>query len=560
GAILDPVTNCQSSVRLLVTVTVTDPATPTTLDTTQDFCLVNAPTVASLQVNETGVVWYTTATGGVALAPTTALASGSYYGAIHDPVTNCESSVRLLVTVTVTDPATPTTLDTTQDFCLVNAPTVASLQVNETGVVWYTTATGGVALAPTTALASGSYYGAILDPVTNCQSSVRLLVTVTVNDAGIPTTTTSNQTFCLSALPKISDLQVNEIGVVWYNAATGGTPLSLQTLLVAGAYYAALQNSITGCQSKSRLVVQVNFTSNDPVTITSSKAAPCVFDEITYTTASGMSSYNWTITGGGTITAGGLATDNFVTVSWPAIGPASVNVAYSNQCNEINSKLLALVVQTCSDITMTKTVDNPTPNINDKVTFTVTVNNVGSGNFINTIVSEIIPTGYNFISAQTSTGIYSNTTGEWNIPTLNATESATLTVVVQVLPTGNYLNVASILISDPIDSDILNNHAEAFVTPVCLVVYNEFTPNNDGANDVFKIDCIENYPNNSLNVYNRYGVLVYKQDHYNNDWDGTANVSGSINRGDKLPAGTYYYVLDIGADGGAKTGWLSIIR
>ncbi|WP_323489252.1 gliding motility-associated C-terminal domain-containing protein [Flavobacterium sp. PL02] len=560
GAILDPITNCESSVRLLVTVTVTAPATPTTTDTTQDFCLINAPTVASLQVNETGVVWYSTATGGVALAPTTVLANGTYYGAILDPVANCESSVRLLVTVTVTDPATPTTTDATQDFCFANAPTVASLQVNEANVVWYTTATSGIALTRTTVLANGTYYGVIHDPTTNCESSVRLLVTVTVTDPATPTTNNATQSFCLTNAPTVASLQVNETGVVWYNVATGGTPLAPGTLLVAGTYYGALKDATTGCESSLRLSVQVNFTGNDPVTITPSKAAPCVFDDITYTTASGMSNYNWTITGGGTITAGGLATDNFVTVSWPAIGPASVSVSYSNQCNETNSKLLTLAVATCSDITMSKTVDNPTPNINDKVTFTVTVNNVGSGDFIDTIVSEILPTGYDFISAQTTTGTYSNITGAWNIPVLNANESAVLTVVVQVLPTGNYLNVATVVISNPIDSDTTNNHGEASVTPVCLVVYNEFTPNNDGANDVFKIDCIENYPNNSLNVYNRYGSLVYKQDHYNNDWDGIANVSGAINKGDKLPAGTYYYVLDIGADGVVKTGWLSIIR
>ncbi|MCC9074137.1 DUF11 domain-containing protein [Flavobacterium sp. F-65] len=642
GAILDPVTGCTSSVRLLVTVTVTDPATPTTTDTTQDFCLANAPKVSNLQVNETGVVWYTSETGGTALDPTTALASGSYYAAIRDEVTGCESSVRLLVTVTVANPTTPTTTDTTQDFCLVNTPKVSNLQGNEAGVVWYTSETGGTALDPTTALASGLYYGAIRDavtgcesstrllvtvtvtdpatpiidntdqkfclintstvasinvspasaanivwydalsggnlipsgatlisgnyyaatkdPITNCESSVRLLVKVTVNDGAIPTTLKAAQDFCLSALPKISDIQVNETGVIWYNVETGGVALIPSTLLVTGTYYGALVNLVTGCESKFRLAVPVSFRGGEPATITESKVAPCVFDEITYTTLSGMSNYNWTITGGGTVTGGGTSTDNFVKVIWPAIGPASVNVSYSNQCNETKTKLLALVVQTCSDITMTNTVDNPTPNINENVTFTVTVNNTGSGNFIDVIVSDLLPSGYSFVSAQTSTGVYNSTTGVWSIPVLNTNTSATLTIVAQVLPTGNYLNVASVIISNPIDSDTSNNHAEASVSPVCLIVYNEFTPNNDGANDVFKIDCIENYPNNSLNVYNRYGALVYKQSHYNNDWDGIANVSGAINKGDKLPAGTYYYVLDIGADGVVKTGWLSIIR
>ncbi|KIQ16343.1 hypothetical protein RT99_21150, partial [Flavobacterium sp. MEB061] len=177
GAILDPVTNCESAVRLAVTINITDPLTPTTTDDTQDFCLVNTPTVANIQVNEANVVWYSTLTGGTAIPATTALANGIYYGAILDPVTGCESSVRLAVTISVTDPGTPTTTDDTQDFCLVNAPTVANIQVNEPNVVWYSTATGGVAIPSTTALANGVYYGAILDPVTNCESAIRLAVT-----------------------------------------------------------------------------------------------------------------------------------------------------------------------------------------------------------------------------------------------------------------------------------------------------------------------------------------------------------------------------------------------
>jgi hypothetical protein len=75
--------------------------------------LENNPKVADIQVNESNVVWYTTA--GEALAPTAALTSGSYYGAIQDLATGCESAVRLLVTG-VTDPGTPTTNDNTQDF------------------------------------------------------------------------------------------------------------------------------------------------------------------------------------------------------------------------------------------------------------------------------------------------------------------------------------------------------------------------------------------------------------------------------------------------------------
>ncbi|PWB17804.1 hypothetical protein, partial [Flavobacterium sp. HTF] len=109
--------------RLAVTISVTDPGTPTTTDNTQDFWLVEAPKFASIQVNEANVVWYNAATGGTSFASTAVLTSGTYYGAIIDPLTTCASNTRLAVTISVTDPGTPTTTDNTQDFCLIDAPT-----------------------------------------------------------------------------------------------------------------------------------------------------------------------------------------------------------------------------------------------------------------------------------------------------------------------------------------------------------------------------------------------------------------------------------------------------
>jgi gliding motility-associated-like protein len=560
GAILDPVTNCQSAIRLAVTITVTNPATPTTTDNTQDFCITNAPTVANIQVNQANVVWYSAATGGTAIAPTTALANGVYYGAIKDPVTGCESSVRLQVTVTINNPtATPTTTAATQNFCSINAPTVANIQVNEANVVWYSTPTGGTVIPATTALATGIYYGAISSTI-GCENALRLVVTVNVNTPGIVTTTSTTQTFCLSKAPTIANIQVNQPNVVWYTTATGGTPLAVNTLLTATTYYATLlSNTTNGCDNATRLAITVGFENDALYQITSSDNTPCVFQGITYSIANGKSNYVWSVSTTGTITSGGGNADGTVTVSWGNVGTGTVSVTYINTCDETTTKTLNVTVATCSDLTITHTVSNPTPNFGDEVVFTITVNNVGQGTIINTLVSDLIPSGYTLVSSSTSAGVYDPLTGFWTIPTLNAGESETLQIRVIVLPTGNYLNVATIEISTPLDVDPTNNTASAFVEPICLTVYNEFTPNSDGANDLFRIDCIESYPGNELKVYNRYGALVYSKKKYENDWDGTANVSGVINRGDMLPTGTYFYVIDIG-DGTVKKGWLSIMR
>ncbi|MEG1229250.1 MAG: gliding motility-associated C-terminal domain-containing protein, partial [Flavobacterium sp.] len=559
AALKDAVTGCESSNRLKVTVTVGNSITPTTNNAAQEFCSTTAPTIASIKVNESNVSWFNVPVGGTAITATTALTSGIYYGEITDAATGCKSATRLKVTITVTTPSpTPTTTDTTQDFCSTASPTIASIQVNEANVIWYNTQTGGTAIPASTALATGTYYGASAS-TTNCENPNRLAVAVTVNTPGRITTPRTAQVFCLAALPTLANIQVNEANVVWYSTPTGGAPLTASTLLTATTYYAdALINITNGCGGASRLGVTVSFENDALVPITTNDDTPCVFQGVTYSIANGKSNYVWSVTNG-TIINGGGTSDDDVTISWSDIGPGKVQVTYINTCNETTTKTLSVTVATCSDITITNTVDNPTPNFGDHVTFTVTVNNVGQGSFINTIVSELLPSGYDLVSSSTTIGVYDPKTQLWTIPTLNSGQSATLTIVAEVLPSGNYLNVATIEVSTPLDVDASNNSASASVDPICLTVYNEFTPNNDGANDLFRIDCIESYPNNELKVYNRYGALVYSKQHYENDWNGTANVSGVINRGDMLPTGTYFYVITIG-DGTVKKGWLSIMR
>ncbi|MEP6803241.1 MAG: gliding motility-associated C-terminal domain-containing protein, partial [Flavobacterium sp.] len=559
AALKDAITGCESNVRLQVNVNVGNSNNPTTNNAAQNFCSNAAPTFASIQVNESNVSWFSAPTGGTAIPLTTALSSGTYYGEITDPITGCKSAARLAVTITIVNPmGTPTTNSATQNFCSVNAPTVANIQVNEANVIWYSTATGGTAIPATTALVSGTYYGVVASG-SGCENPNRLAVVVNVNTPLLVTTPRTNQTFCLSAAPTIASILVNEANVAFYASATGGTPLAANTPLTATTYYAsAINNTTNGCAAASRLGITIAFENDAMVPITTTDDTPCVFQGITYSIANGKSDYVWSITNG-TITSGGGNADGTVTVSWSDIGPGKVEVAYINTCNERTTKSLNVTVATCSDLTITNTVSNPTPNFGEQITFTVTVNNVGQGNFINTIVSELLPSGFDLISASTTLGTYDLNTQLWTIPTLNAGQSVVLTIVAEVLPSGNYTNVATVEISTPLDVDASNNSASVTVVPVCLTVYNEFTPNNDGANDLFRIDCIESYPNNELKVYNRYGALVYSKQHYENDWDGTANVSGVINRGDMLPTGTYFYVITIG-DGTAKKGWLSIMR
>ena len=74
-----------------------------------------------------------------------------------------------------------------------------------------------------------------------------------------------------------------------------------------------------------------------------------------------------------------------------------------------------------------------------------------------------------------------------------------------------------------------------------------FSPNGDGINDFFEIVGIQKYPNNELTIVNRWGNKVYETKGYKNDWDGS-NQNGLSISDRELPVGTYFYVLDLGAE------------
>lgn len=72
-----------------------------------------------------------------------------------------------------------------------------------------------------------------------------------------------------------------------------------------------------------------------------------------------------------------------------------------------------------------------------------------------------------------------------------------------------------------------------------------FSPNDDGINDAFMIEGILDYPFCHLTVYNRWGNLVYEATGYQNNWKGTNELGLHID-GEDLPAGTYFYIIDMG--------------
>jgi gliding motility-associated-like protein len=82
---------------------------------------------------------------------------------------------------------------------------------------------------------------------------------------------------------------------------------------------------------------------------------------------------------------------------------------------------------------------------------------------------------------------------------------------------------------------------------------NVFTPNGDGINDTWKIKWLETYPTATLQIYSRYGLLVYSNTGNSQPWDGTLN-------GKPVPIGTYYYIITPEVGLPVYTGGVTVLR
>jgi gliding motility-associated-like protein len=93
--------------------------------------------------------------------------------------------------------------------------------------------------------------------------------------------------------------------------------------------------------------------------------------------------------------------------------------------------------------------------------------------------------------------------------------------------------------------DILNNDYLELTIP------NTFTPNGDGVNDKWLITGLDSDPKSKMNVFNRYGAVVFSSVGYAKPWDGTMN-------GKELPVGVYYYTIYF--DGKKYSGNITLLR
>jgi len=164
------------------------------------------------------------------------------------------------------------------------------------------------------------------------------------------------------------------------------------------------------------------------------------------------------------------------------------------------------------DLSLTKTVNDSTPDKNQNVTFTISLSNAGPSTGTNIVVQDVLPAGMTFVSSTPSQGSYSSATGLWTVGTVAASGSASLDIVATVTTSGAKTNTAQVTAADQTDIDSTpnnNNAAEDDQSSVTLTpnvadlrvskTVNDATPDRN-ENVTFTVTVTNDGPNSATNV------------------------------------------------------------
>lgn len=321
-------------------------------------------------------------------------------------------------------------------------------------------------------------------------TSATLVSTPSVVCIGSPVTLTANGSLSTYTISYNNGSLVNSVN----NSATFNTAISglnVYTLTAQGLCSAPITNFTTSVMVNSLATLTIAPMAN---------VTKCLNSSVTLTAnvlpASTSYSYNWSPSVGtftnNTYSSSAIVTTTYVvTVNGFCANTATASVVVSNYPNDMNVQIIdSASVCANTELVLHSLTTGGRPPYTYNWTILPNTNSVGSLSNLNT-------------TAPSSEGTYT----------------------IMVLST------------DDCGFTDFDNQV-VVVLPSCeIVIANIITPNEDGANDFFKIKNIEYHPNSSLTIFDRWGKKVYENKNYANEW-----------KADGLNDGTYFYVLDVPDD------------
>ena len=492
--------NCSSSVAYVLSANNASINPNPTLTNTVN-CANVTTTINSVPSPTAALYTYSWSTGAttnsIIVSP---VATTNYTLIVTNPSNGCSTSTVVQV---VANTATPTLVNsgvTNTISCLNPTVIIAPIITPSSNLTYVWSGPGIIGNLNNSYISvnqSGSYSLVITNTLTGC-SNTAITIPIAGNSTPPTLNVSSSSSIGISCQFNTSTvtLMASSPGNISYNWSTGATSSNITTT-IAGIYTVIALDNISGC-SMSKTISVASNTTLPTFTASSSGNLPC-----------GIL---------GTTTLNATASNTNVSYSWT--GPA-INTGSNTAHPEVSAAGIYTVVVTdnSTGCSATKTL--------------VVISSSVLAQFSPDVVNGFAPLTVNFNNQSTGAATYSWSFGNGTSfdisPTNIFNSSGTYTVVLQAM-NGVCSSTAEVIIK--VLQDV------GFVPEV-------FTPNGDGKNDFFDIRGLDNYPNNSLQIFNRWGNEVYFAKPYKNDWDGTPNRAGKTGAS-KLPIGTYFYILDIG--------------
>src|SRR5262249_50330926 len=150
----------------------------------------------------------------------------------------------------------------------------------------------------------------------------------------------------------------------------------------------------------------------------------------------------------------------------PATNTAAVSHADQFDPDPADDNSSVTVTPQQADLAVTKTVDNPRPNVGDVVTFTVTLTNNGPDVATSVAVRDVLPADVTFAPAAPSRGTFGQANGVWSLANLASGATATLVIKARVTSPSAGTNTATITRAAQFDPITANNTASSTITPL----------------------------------------------------------------------------------------------
>jgi len=448
----------------------------------------------SFTLTPTGAFTYTYSNGPVVSPSIT-----TSYSVTGTGTNGCVTGTAAVVTITVD--TTPTVSVNSGTICFGQSFTIVPSGANS-----YTLQGSNTVVSPTIT----STYTIIGSSAAGCISANTETSSVFVNSLPNVVIKATDTVICYGKSVTLSGSGANTYS--WTSGVIDNASFSPTTT----ATYSVTGTNANGCENFASVTVTVN--SLPSLTISSSNTLACAGETIQLS-GSGANTYTWSSS----------ETTSVITVTLAAVSDITLTGTDANGC--ANTSIFTQSVTPCSGtFAVVPIVSN------------VSCRDKNDGRIDVTPILTFTNNKVNYYWSP-STLCPGNDCAQ-----LENLKAGTYSVTVKVIYT-----VTSTFVKNDSTSIAMTIKDE---NPPCnLIVYTGVTPNNDGVNDVWKIENIELYPNNHIQVFNRWGSKVMDIKGYNNNtksWP-TAEEFKS------LTPSTYFYLIDLGDNSPPVKGWLEIM-